>query len=119
MPGSADGEPDAMTLVHNQYPRKDLFLTEPSVTESPHPTTIGIAPAVDRVRCRIFPHRNRLKEKPTADALTPIGAHDTIDAPPKGTSSRITIQPRNHAHIQANPAARLGPFPLQLKTHWD
>jgi glucosylceramidase len=43
------GETDAMTRVHNEYPNKDLFLTEQSVTEPPHSSTIDIASAVDRV----------------------------------------------------------------------
>jgi glucosylceramidase len=43
------GQTDAMTEVHNQYPNKDLFLTEQSVTERPHADTIDIAASVDRV----------------------------------------------------------------------
>lgn len=43
------GETEAMTKVHDAYPGKGLFLTEQSVTESPHSETIDIAAAVDRV----------------------------------------------------------------------
>ncbi|HEX3985050.1 MAG TPA: glycoside hydrolase family 30 beta sandwich domain-containing protein [Acidobacteriaceae bacterium] len=43
------GAADAFTKVHNLYPRKDLFMTEQSVTEGPRSTGLDIAEPVDRV----------------------------------------------------------------------
>jgi len=43
------GVTDAMTAVHDEYPNKDLFLTEQSVTQEPHSSTLEIAFPVDGV----------------------------------------------------------------------
>lgn len=43
------GAADAFTKVHRLYPRKDLFMTEQSITENPHASTLDIAEPVDRV----------------------------------------------------------------------
>lgn len=43
------GAADAFTKVHNLYPRKDLFMTEQSVTEDPGSPGLDIAEPVDRV----------------------------------------------------------------------
>jgi glucosylceramidase len=43
------GNVDTLTKVHNEFPNKDLYLTEQSVTERPSESTIGIAEPVDRV----------------------------------------------------------------------
>jgi glucosylceramidase len=43
------GDSSALTRVHNEYPNKDLFLTEQSVTERPNSPTLAIAEPVDRV----------------------------------------------------------------------
>jgi glucosylceramidase len=43
------GAADTFTMVHNLYPRKDLFMTEQSITENPDSPTLDIAEPVDRV----------------------------------------------------------------------
>jgi glucosylceramidase len=43
------GSSSTLTDVHNQYPNKDLYLTEQSVTEQPGGATIGIAEPVSEV----------------------------------------------------------------------
>ena len=43
------GDTATLTSVHNEYPNKDLFLTEQSVTQRPHSQSIDIAEPVDRV----------------------------------------------------------------------
>lgn len=43
------GAADTFNQVHTLYPRKDLFMTEQSVTENPHSSTLDIAEPVDRV----------------------------------------------------------------------
>lgn len=43
------GDSSTFTKVHDLYPRKDLFMTEQSVTQNPHSTTLDIAEPVDRV----------------------------------------------------------------------
>lgn len=43
------GAADAFTRVHNLYPRKDLFMTEQSITQDPHSASLNIAEPVDRV----------------------------------------------------------------------
>jgi glucosylceramidase len=43
------GDSSTLTDVHNQYPNKNLYLTEQSVTEWHNSTTIGIAEPVSRV----------------------------------------------------------------------
>lgn len=43
------GSVDALTQVHEQYPNKNLYMTEQSVTGRPHADTIGIAEPVSRV----------------------------------------------------------------------
>jgi glucosylceramidase len=43
------GDSSTLTDVHNQYPNKNLYLTEQSVTERPGSASIGIAEAVSRV----------------------------------------------------------------------
>lgn len=43
------GDSDALSQVHNEYPNKNLYLTEQSITERPHSTTIDIAEPVSRV----------------------------------------------------------------------
>jgi glucosylceramidase len=43
------GDSSTLTDVHNQYPNKNLYLTEQSVSERPGSATIGIAEAVSRV----------------------------------------------------------------------
>lgn len=43
------GETRAMNRVHELYPNRDLFLTEQSVTQRPHSSTLDIAEPVDRV----------------------------------------------------------------------
>jgi len=43
------GVAGTFTMVHNLYPRKDLFMTEQSVTENPDSPTLDIAEPVDRV----------------------------------------------------------------------
>lgn len=43
------GSADTFTMVHDRYPRKDLFMTEQSVTESPNSSSLDIAEPVDDV----------------------------------------------------------------------
>lgn len=43
------GDTATMTRVHDEYPKKDLFLTEQSVTEESDSPTLGIDEPVDRV----------------------------------------------------------------------
>ncbi|HEX4029090.1 MAG TPA: glycoside hydrolase family 30 beta sandwich domain-containing protein [Terracidiphilus sp.] len=43
------GDSSTLTDVHNQYPNKNLYLTEQSVTERPHSSSINIAEPVSRV----------------------------------------------------------------------
>jgi glucosylceramidase len=43
------GDSSVLTDVHNQYPNKNLYLTEQSVTQSPGSSTIDIAEPVSRV----------------------------------------------------------------------
>jgi glucosylceramidase len=43
------GDSSAFTGVHETYPNKNIYMTEQSVTERPHSTTIGIAEPVSRV----------------------------------------------------------------------
>ncbi len=43
------GDGSALTDVHNEYPSKNLYLTEQSVTERPHSATLDIAEPVSRV----------------------------------------------------------------------
>lgn len=43
------GTADALTCVHNLYPRKDVFLTEQSITEPPGAPALDIAEPVTRV----------------------------------------------------------------------
>ena len=43
------GAADTFTKVHNLYPRKDLFMTEQSVTQNPDSSSLDIAEPVDRV----------------------------------------------------------------------
>ncbi|MGB7354501.1 MAG: hypothetical protein WBD06_12415, partial [Acidobacteriaceae bacterium] len=43
------GDTATLTSVHNEYPNKDLFLTEQSVTLRPHSQSIDIAQPVDGV----------------------------------------------------------------------
>lgn len=43
------GNVGALAEVHNEYPNKNLYLTEQSVTERRHSETIGIAEPVSRV----------------------------------------------------------------------
>jgi len=43
------GDSSELTKVHDLYPRKDLFLTEQSVTQDPHSTRLEIAEPVDLV----------------------------------------------------------------------
>ncbi len=43
------GDTSALAEVHDEYPNKNLYLTEQSVTEPPHSETIAIAEPVSRV----------------------------------------------------------------------
>lgn len=43
------GDTTTLTSVHNEYPNKDLFLTEQSVTQRPHSEALDISLPVDRV----------------------------------------------------------------------
>ena len=43
------GEASTLTMVHDQYPNKNLYLTEQSITERPGSTSIAIAASVSRV----------------------------------------------------------------------
>jgi glucosylceramidase len=43
------GAADTFTRLHRLYPRKDLFMTEQSITENPNSSTLDIAEPVDRV----------------------------------------------------------------------
>jgi glucosylceramidase len=43
------GTAATFTMVHNLYPRKDLFMTEQSITEPPNSPTLDVAEPVDRV----------------------------------------------------------------------
>ncbi len=43
------GDSATLTSVHNEYPNKDLFLTEQSVTQSPDSQSLDIAAPVDSV----------------------------------------------------------------------
>ena len=43
------GSVNALTEVHDQYPQKNLYMTEQSVTENPHSDTIDISEPVKRV----------------------------------------------------------------------
>ncbi len=43
------GDSSVLTDVHNQYPNKNLYLTEQSVTERPNSSHLGIAEPVSRV----------------------------------------------------------------------
>ncbi len=43
------GSADAFTRVHNLYPRKDLFMTEQSITQDPNSPELDIAEPVDSV----------------------------------------------------------------------
>jgi glucosylceramidase len=43
------GDSSALTDVHNEYPQKNLYLTEQSVTQRPGSSTIDIAEPVSRV----------------------------------------------------------------------
>lgn len=43
------GDTRTLTSVHNEYPNKDLFLTEQSVTQRPHSQTLDVSEPVTRV----------------------------------------------------------------------
>lgn len=43
------GDSSALSSVHNEYPSKNLYLTEQSITEQPHSSTMEIAEPVTRV----------------------------------------------------------------------
>lgn len=43
------GDASLFTRMHDQYPREDIFLTEQSITEPPHSSTLNIDEPVDRV----------------------------------------------------------------------
>jgi glucosylceramidase len=43
------GEASTLTMVHDQYPNKNLYLTEQSITERPGSNSIAIAASVSRV----------------------------------------------------------------------
>lgn len=43
------GESSILSSVHRQYPNKNLYLTEQSITERPHSSTMDIAEPVSRV----------------------------------------------------------------------
>ncbi|MFZ0746228.1 MAG: glycoside hydrolase family 30 beta sandwich domain-containing protein [Terracidiphilus sp.] len=43
------GDPSTLTMVHDAYPNKNLYLTEQSITERPGSASIAIAASVSRV----------------------------------------------------------------------